>query len=63
MKEELLSIIEKNSRIDLSELAAMLGMEEIDVANDIAELEKEGIICGYHTLINWEKLILKKLPH
>ena len=40
MKEELLSIIEKNSRIDLSELAAMLGMEEIDVANDIAELEK-----------------------
>ena len=55
MKEELLSIIEKNSRIDLSELAAMLGMEEIDVANDIAELEKEGIICGYHTLINWEK--------
>lgn len=41
----------------------MLGMEEIDVANDIAELEKEGIICGYHTLINWEKLILKKLPH
>ena len=61
MKEELLSIIEKNSRIDLSELAAMLGMEEIDVANDIAELEKEGIICGYHTLINWEKTNIEKV--
>lgn len=61
VKEELLSIIEKNSRIDLSELAAMLEMEEIDVANDIAELEKEGIICGYHTLINWEKTNIEKV--
>lgn len=57
MKEELLSIIEKNSRINLTELSAMLGEEEIDVINKIAELEKEGIICGYHTLINWEKPI------
>lgn len=39
----------------------MLGMEEIDVANDIAELEKEGIICGYHTLINWEKTNIEKV--
>ncbi len=54
MRNELLSIIEKNSRIDLKELAAMLGVEEIDVVNELAALEREGIICGYHTLINWE---------
>ena len=55
MRTELLSIVENNSRIDLKELAVRLGREEIDVANELANLEKEGIICGYHTLINWDK--------
>lgn len=61
MREELLTIIEKNSRIGLKELSAMLGREEIEVANEITNLEKEGIICGYHTLINWEKTSLEKV--
>ena len=55
MREELLSIIEKNSRINVQELAVLLGVEETDVVNELADMEKEGIICGYHTLINWEK--------
>lgn len=54
MNEKILSIIEKNSRIDLAELAVMLGEEEPAVANAIAEMEKNGTICGYHTLINWD---------
>jgi DNA-binding Lrp family transcriptional regulator len=61
MREELLSIIEKNSRIDLKELAIRLGREEIDVANELAKLEQEGVICGYHTLINWEKTDIEKV--
>lgn len=55
MREELLAVIEKNSRIDLKELAVLLDVEEIDVVNELAALESEGVICGYHTLINWEK--------
>ncbi len=54
MRKELLNIIEKNSRIDLKELAILLGSTEVEVANTIADLEKENIICGYHTLINWD---------
>lgn len=61
MREELLAVIEKNSRIDLKELAVILGVEEIDVVNELAALEKEGIICGYHTLINWEKTSNEKV--
>ncbi len=61
MREELLAIIEKNSRIDLKELAVILGVEEIDVVNELAALEAEGIICGYHTLINWEKTSIDKV--
>ncbi len=61
MREELLSIIEKNSRIDLKELAVILGVEEVDVVNELEVMEKEGIICGYHTLINWEKTSNEKV--
>lgn len=61
MREELLSVIEKNSRIDIKELAVLLGKEEIDVANELAALENEGIICGYHTLIDWEKTSIEKV--
>ena len=61
MREELLSIIETNSRIDLKELAVILGVEEIDVVNELAALEAEGVICGYHTLIDWDKTSLDKV--
>ena len=44
MRDELLSIIEKNSRIDLKELAILLGREETDVLNQIEELERQGVI-------------------
>lgn len=61
MKDELLSIIENNSRIDFSELAVMLGVSEEEVLQQLSELEKEGVICGYHTLINWEKTSIEKV--
>ena len=46
MREELLTIIEKNSRIDLKELAVILGVRETDVVNELEVMEKEGVICG-----------------
>lgn len=61
MREQILAIIEKNSRIDLKELAVLLGVEEIDVVNELADMEKDGIICGYHTLIDWDKTSIDKV--
>lgn len=55
MREAILAILEKNSRIDIADLASILGRSEVDIANEIADMEKEHIICGYHTLINWDK--------
>lgn len=55
MREEILRIIERNSRIDTGELAVRLGIDESDVVNEMMKMEEEGIICGYHTMINWEK--------
>lgn len=61
MREKILQILEKNSRIDLHDLAIMLDMNEVDLANEIAEMEKENIICGYHTLINWDNTSNEKV--
>lgn len=61
LRDQVLNIIEKNSRIDLKELAILLGTEQIDIVNELQALEEEGIICGYHTMINWEKTDIEKV--
>lgn len=55
MRKQILSMLEKNSRLDLKEASILLGIPETDIANEVAQMEKEKIICGYHTLINWDK--------
>ena len=55
MRTQILKYIEKKSKVDLGELAVLLGTDEVTIANEIAEMEKEKIICGYHTLIDWDK--------
>ena len=61
MREKILNMLEKNSRIDLKDMAVMLGMTEVEVANEIADMEKEHVICGYNTLINWDKTSEEKV--
>ena len=61
MREEILTFIEKNSRVDLKELAIIVGTDEVTVANEMAAMEKERIICGYHTLIDWDKTSMEKV--
>ena len=61
MREQILRMLEKNSRIDLKDLAIMLGVDEVAVANEVAQMEKENIICGYHTMINWENTSQEKV--
>lgn len=61
MRDKILNMIEKNSRIDLKDMAVMLGIGEIELANELADMEKEKVICGYHTLINWDKTTQEKV--
>ncbi|MGN0013834.1 MAG: Lrp/AsnC family transcriptional regulator [Candidatus Gastranaerophilaceae bacterium] len=61
MREEILSVLEKNSKIDIKEIAIMLGETEESVFNEITAMENEGIICGYHTLIDWDKISDEKV--
>lgn len=61
MREKILTYMEHNSRVNLKDLAILLGTDEAAVANEIAQMEKEGVICGYHTLIDWDKTSLEKV--
>lgn len=55
MKRLILEILENNSRISVEDLAAMLGKTPEDIMEAMVEMEEENIICGYSTLINWDK--------
>jgi DNA-binding Lrp family transcriptional regulator len=56
MREKILTAIDKNSKLSAADLAIMLGTTEEEVIGIIKELEDETIICGYPTLINWDKV-------
>jgi DNA-binding Lrp family transcriptional regulator len=56
MKEEILKAIDKNSKISAADLSVMLGTTEEEITTMIKELEEDTIICGYPTLINWDKM-------
>ena len=55
MRQQILEALEKNSKISVQELAILLSAEEDIIANEIKTMEDENIICGYNTLINWDK--------
>lgn len=52
--EEILEILEKNSRYTDEEIAIMSGKTVEDVREAIRDFEEKSIIAGYTTLINWE---------
>lgn len=56
LSEQILKVIENNSRLTNQEIAIMLGVSEEKVHMEIEKLESAHIICGYHTLINWDKI-------
>lgn len=56
MNKEILKLIEKDSRLTYKDIAAMLGLDEAAVAADIKAMEEDKIICGYHTMIDWDKV-------
>lgn len=61
MRNEILRMLENNSRIDLHDLAIMLGTDDSVVLQEIEKMENEGVICGYPTLINWDKTDTEKV--
>ncbi len=54
MLKEMLSLLEKNARIEVTDLAALLNTDEKTINDQIKECEEKNVIAGYHTIINWD---------
>lgn len=55
IRTDILRLLKNNSKMDTKDIAVMLGLDESVVINTIADMEQEQIICGYNTVINWDK--------
>ena len=54
--DELLKILDQEQGMaDVTKIAKILGKTEAEVAADIDEQEKNHIIAGYKTIVNWDK--------
>ncbi len=58
--EELLEVLEKNSKLTNDDLSKILNISKEDVASYIENFERDNIIVRYSTQINWEKIRLEE---
>ena len=56
MNSKILKLIENNARISDADIATIVGLTEKEVKAAIREMEETGIIRGYKTVIDREKL-------
>jgi DNA-binding Lrp family transcriptional regulator len=59
--DPLLKLLRDNASLNTSQMAALLGSTESEVAAKIKDYEAEQIILGYRTLLNEEKLGLEQV--
>ena len=52
MRNDILSLLERNAKLTAGEIAVYLGVTESEVSKEIADMEKEQIICGYGAFFN-----------
>lgn len=52
MDVKILTILQKNARITMTDLAEKVGLSTTPVTERVRRLEREGIICGYHARLN-----------
>ena len=55
MKNEILKLLENDARLTEEQMAVMLDMPLDKIRSVIAELEANGTILGYKTVVDWEK--------
>ena len=53
--QELLQILEKNARLSLEDIAAMMDLPTEQVASMMDEAVEKGYIHGYQAMVDWEK--------
>ena len=55
MNDNILTLLENNATLTAEQLAVMCNKETGDIKKAIEAYEKDGVIVGYKTLIDWDK--------
>ena len=55
MDNKILELLEQDGRLSKKQIAMMLSKEEGDVSKIVEDYEKDGVILGYKTMIDWDK--------
>ena len=58
---ELIKLLKQNARFSNEQLAAMLGTTPKDVAAQIEQLEKDGIIKGYSVILDEKDMVIANI--
>ena len=56
MEKKLLSLIEHNAKLSIEEISEELSISPNEVISLINDLENKKVICGYDTIIKWDKV-------
>ncbi|MGG1312582.1 MULTISPECIES: Lrp/AsnC family transcriptional regulator [Cohnella] len=56
LKLKILDLLKEDARLSPSVIATMLGADESEVSQAIAEMESDHVIVKYATVINWSKV-------
>lgn len=56
LEKKVLNLIEHDAKLSPKTMAAMLDVDESRIAEVLARLEKDKVILGYNTIIDWEKI-------
>jgi DNA-binding Lrp family transcriptional regulator len=59
--QEILKVLERNAQATPAQIAALTGLQEEQIAAQIAEWESSGIIRRYKTVVDWERFGIEKV--
>lgn len=61
LRNAILKAIDKNSKLSSQDLADMLDVKPEVIEAEIHSLEAQKVICGYPTLVDWDKTDIDKV--
>ena len=53
---KILKLLDNNARMELCDIAAVTDITEKEAGERVSAMERDGVICGYKTVIDWEKV-------
>ncbi|MGM9946637.1 Lrp/AsnC family transcriptional regulator [Floccifex sp.] len=58
---KILELLENDARLNVQDLADILNEDASDIKESIQKMEDEKIICGYHTVINYNRAFKNRM--